>query len=201
MYAILKHGGHQYRVAAGDRLLVDRLAVEIGSKVTLEPVLFVADGDKAEVGAGAVAGAKVVATVVAHRRGRKLRVFTFKPKKRHRRTLGHRSELTELVVEEVATATSSSKRQVDKPAAKAKTPAAAKASAPAEAPAEAAPEVAPEAPRRARRTQPATAEASPPAATADDGPAESDLAAEAAAEADAPKAKRTTRPRRKADGA
>ena len=197
MYAILKHGGHQYRVAAGDRLLVDRLAAEIGSKVTLEPVLLVVDGDSAATGAGALAGAKVVATVVAHRRGRKLRVFTYKPKKRHRRTLGHRSQLTELVVEEVATATASSKRQVEKPAAKAKATAAATATAPAEAPAEATPE----APRRARRPKPAAADASAPEATADDGPAESDLAAEAAAEADAPKAKRTTRPRRKADGA
>ncbi|HET9051100.1 MAG TPA: 50S ribosomal protein L21 [Candidatus Dormibacteraeota bacterium] len=204
MYAILKHGGHQYRVAAGDRLLVDRLEAEIGSKVTLEPVLFVADGDSAEVGAGAVAGAKVVATVVAHRRGRKLRVFTYKPKKRHRRTLGYRSQLTELIVEEVATATASSKRQVEKPApkaAKAAASAEAAATAPAEVPATPPAEAAPEAPRRARRTKAATPDASAPEATADDGPAESDLAAEAAAEADAPKAKRTTRPRRKADGA
>ena len=204
MYAILKHGGHQYRVAAGDRLLVDRLAAEIGSKVTLEPVLLVADGDGAQVGAAALAGAKVIATVVAHRRGRKLRVFTYKPKKRHRRTLGYRSQLTELVVEEVATATASSKRQVEKPAPKATPKAAATPSATAasaEAPAEAPAEAAPEAPRRARRTKAAAAETSAPEATADDGPAESDLAAEAAAEADAPKAKRATRPRRKADGA
>ena len=103
MYAILKHGGHQYRVTIGDRLLVDRLTAEVGSKVTLEPVLLVADGDTQAVGTGAVAGARVVATVIAHRRGRKLRVFTFKPKKRHRRTLGYRSQLTELRIDEVAT--------------------------------------------------------------------------------------------------
>ena len=101
-YAILKHGGHQYRVAAGDRLLVDRLAAEVGSTVTLEPVLFVANGETSDVGASAVGGARVIATVVAHRRGRKLRVFTYKPKKRHRRTLGHRSQLTELRIVEVA---------------------------------------------------------------------------------------------------
>jgi len=101
-YAILKHGGHQYRVAAGDRLLVDRLSADVGSTVTLEPVLFVANGANSEIGAGAVAGARVIATVVAHRRGRKLRVFTFKPKKRHRRTLGYRSQLTELRIVEVA---------------------------------------------------------------------------------------------------
>src|SRR5437879_8716009 len=101
-YAILKHGGHQYRVSAGDRLLVDRLTAEVGSTVTLEPVLFVANGAAADVGAGAVPDARVIARVVAHRRGRKLRVFTYKPKKRSRRTLGHRSQLTELRIVEVA---------------------------------------------------------------------------------------------------
>jgi large subunit ribosomal protein L21 len=101
-YAILKHGGHQYRVSAGDHLLVDRLAADIGAKVTLEPVLFVANGETAGVGTDAVADARVIATVVAHRRGRKLRVFTYKPKKRHRRTLGYRSQLTELRIDEIA---------------------------------------------------------------------------------------------------
>src|SRR2546427_12921536 len=83
MYAILEHGGHQYRVTTGDRLLVDRIPAEIGSTVTLEPVLMVVDGGSAEVGAG-VSGASVTAPGVAHRRGRKLRVFTYKPKKRRR---------------------------------------------------------------------------------------------------------------------
>ena len=101
MYAILAHGGHQYRVTAGDRLLVDRLPAEVGSVVSLEPVLLVSDGDKVDVGTPAVEGCRVAATVVSHRRGKKLRVFTYKAKKRRRRTLGHRSELTELVVEKV----------------------------------------------------------------------------------------------------
>jgi large subunit ribosomal protein L21 len=99
MHAILKHGGHQYRVSAGDRLLVDRIPAEVGSTVTLEPVLLLSDGEADD--AGAVSEASVTATVVAHRRGRKIRVFTFKPKKRRRRTLGYRSQLTELRVEEV----------------------------------------------------------------------------------------------------
>src|SRR5205823_1305211 len=82
----------------GDRLLVDRIPAEIGSTVTLEPVLMVVEGGAAEVGAG-VSGASVTATVIAHRRGRKLRIFTYKPKKRRRRTMGYRSQLTELRVE------------------------------------------------------------------------------------------------------
>jgi large subunit ribosomal protein L21 len=98
MYAILQHGGHQYRLSAGDHVVVDRLAAEVGDVVALEPVLLLSDGDGVRHTPGELEGVRVAATVVAHRRGRKLRVFTYKPKKRHRRTLGFRAELTELVV-------------------------------------------------------------------------------------------------------
>lgn len=91
MYAIVSHGGHQYRVSPGERLLVDRLDAEVGATVELGPVLFVGEGGKAE-------GTVVSAKVVSHHRGEKLRVFKYKPKKRQRRTIGHRSHLTELEV-------------------------------------------------------------------------------------------------------
>ena len=205
MYAILKHGGHQYRVAPGDRLLVDRLTAEVGSRVSLEPVLLVADGDAiADVGNAAVPGAHVLATVVAHRRGRKLRVFTYKPKKRHRRTLGYRSQLTELLVEEVAPGGG-------KPATK-------RADKPAAAPgATAATEAAPAEPRG--RARPAAAkepaaepEAEAPSAAGDAAVAVAEPEPAAEAEADsvgevleaapeAKPAKRAARPRKKADGA
>ena len=99
MYAILQTGGHQYRVSPGDRLVVDRIAAEVGDVVALEPVLVVAGGEDAQVGSPVVEGARVAATVVAHRLGRKLRVFKYKPKKRYRKTIGHRSRLTELRVD------------------------------------------------------------------------------------------------------
>lgn len=202
MYAILKHGGHQYRVAPGDRLLVDRLTAEVGSRVTLEPVLLVADGDAiADIGAGAVPGAHVLATVVAHRRGRKLRVFTYKPKKRHRRTLGYRSQLTELLVEEVAPGGGKpSARRAEKPAAK--SAAAETATAPAE-------------PKRRARPAPAEEPAAQPEAEAvsPEGTASAAAEAEPAADAEtdavgevleaapeAKPAKRAARPRKKADG-
>jgi large subunit ribosomal protein L21 len=102
MYAILQHGGHQYRVASGDRILVDRIPVEVGSTVTLESVLLLGDGAETAVAKGSPVEASVTATVIAHRRGRKIRVFTYKPKKRHRRTLGYRSQLTELRIDDVA---------------------------------------------------------------------------------------------------
>ncbi|MBV8526909.1 MAG: 50S ribosomal protein L21 [Candidatus Dormibacteraeota bacterium] len=188
MYAILKHGGHQYRVVPGDRLLVDRLTAEVGSRVTLEPVLLVADGDAiADIGAGAVSGAHVLATVVAHRRGRKLRVFTYKPKKRHRRTLGYRSQLTELLVEEVAPGG-------DKPAARRDEKPAAKAAA-----AEAA--TAPAEPKRRARPAPAAE----PAPTAPEPEAAAEAEPDAVGEVleaapEAKPGKRAARPRKKADG-
>lgn len=104
MYAILEHGGHQYRVTSGDRLLVDRIPAEVGSTVTLERVLLLGDDSGSQSDGASLKDARVTAVVVAHRRGRKLRVFSFKPKKRRRRTLGYRSQLTELRIEEVAAA-------------------------------------------------------------------------------------------------
>lgn len=211
MYAILKHGGHQYRVAPGDRLLVDRLTAEVGSRVTLEPVLLVADGDAiADIGSGAVEGAHVLATVVAHRRGRKLRVFTYKPKKRHRRTLGYRSQLTELLVEEVAPGGGRvAAKRAEKPAAAAPAAAAgtgaaatepkrrARRAAVEEPATAAAPEAEPEAEAEGGAAGLAGAAASEAAVEAEPGSADEVL--EAAPEAKP--AKRAARPRKKADGA
>ena len=105
MYAILQQSGHQYRVSPGDRLLVDRLAAEVGSVVALEPVVLVqGDSGSPTVGTPVVDGARVAATVVSHPKGGKIRVFKYKPKKRYRRTHGHRSLLTELRVEAVLAA-------------------------------------------------------------------------------------------------
>ena len=102
MYAILSHGGRQYRVSAGDRLVVDRLDAEVGSVVALEPILLT--GGDGEAGLGkAVDGMRVAVTVVAHTRGRKLRIFKYKAKKRSRKMAGYRSDLTELRVESILT--------------------------------------------------------------------------------------------------
>ena len=115
MYAILQHGGHQYRVASGDRILVDRIPVEVGSTVTLESVLLIGDGAETDVAKGSPVEASVTATVIAHRRGRKIRVFTYKPKKRHRRTLGYRSQLTELLIDEVGRGKATTKPKASAP--------------------------------------------------------------------------------------
>jgi large subunit ribosomal protein L21 len=100
MYAIVKTGGKQYRVERGQRLLVERLAVEEGADVALEPILYRSEEvvfDKADL-----QKVKVTAKVLAHVRGEKLRVFKFKPKRGYRRRTGHRQSLTEVEVTEIA---------------------------------------------------------------------------------------------------
>jgi large subunit ribosomal protein L21 len=101
MYAILSHGGRQYRVSAGDRLLVDRLAAEVGSVVALQPLLLTGGADMATAHGKDLEGMRIAATVVAHRRGKKLRIFKYKAKKRSRKLAGYRSDLTELRVESI----------------------------------------------------------------------------------------------------
>lgn len=90
-------GGKQYRVAPGDRILVDRVAAEPGTELKLEKVLMVAEGDTVKVGAE-VAGLAVTAKVVRHQRGPKIDVLRYKAKKRVRVHRGARADLTALEI-------------------------------------------------------------------------------------------------------
>jgi large subunit ribosomal protein L21 len=99
MYAIVKSGGKQYRVERGQRLLVERLAVEEGVSVALEPLLY--RSEEAVFDKGGLEKVKVTAKVLAHVRGEKLRVFKFKPKRGYRRRTGHRQELTRIEITEI----------------------------------------------------------------------------------------------------
>jgi large subunit ribosomal protein L21 len=99
MYAIVKTGGKQYRVERGQRLLIERLAVEEGADVALEPILY--RSDEAVFDKAGLAEVKVTAKVVAHVRGEKLRVFKFKPKRGYKRRTGHRQDLTQIEVTEI----------------------------------------------------------------------------------------------------
>ena len=100
MYAIVKTGGKQYRVERGQRLLVERLAAEAGSDVTLEPILY--RSDEAVFDKAGLESVQVTAKVVAHVRGEKLRVFKFKPKRGYKRRTGHRQDLTQIEVTDIA---------------------------------------------------------------------------------------------------
>lgn len=117
MYAIVKTGGKQYRVERGQKLLVERLGVDEGSSVTLEPILYRSD-ETIHDPAG-LQKVKVTAKVLAHERGEKLRVFKFKPKRGYKRRTGHRQELTRIEVTDIsmgAAKPSKPAKAADKPA-------------------------------------------------------------------------------------
>ncbi|MCA9529958.1 MAG: 50S ribosomal protein L21 [Myxococcales bacterium] len=95
MYAVIQTGGKQYRVAEGDTIRVEKLSGDVGSEIELDRVLMVG-GERVEVGKPTVAGAKVVAEIVAQDRAKKIIVFKMKRRKGYRRHNGHRQPYTEL---------------------------------------------------------------------------------------------------------
>ncbi|MDD3158247.1 50S ribosomal protein L21 [Anaeromusa sp.] len=101
MYAIIETGGKQYRVQEGDKIVVEKLAVEEGQEVAFERVLTVVKDGEVLVGAPVVAGAKVVAKVVEHGKGKKILVFKYKAKSNYRRRQGHRQPFTQVVIEKI----------------------------------------------------------------------------------------------------
>jgi large subunit ribosomal protein L21 len=101
MYAVIRTGGKQYRVAPGDSIAVETLPGEVGAEVELGEVLAVSN-DAGELLAGPeVAGAKVKATITGHGRGEKIIVFKYKRKKQYKRTIGHRQNYTRLRINEI----------------------------------------------------------------------------------------------------
>ena len=103
MYAVIKTGGKQYRVAPNDRITVERLPGEAGSKIELDQVLLVSDGATTTAGTPLVEGAMVAAELVEQARGDKIVVFKKSRRKGYRRTRGHRQDLTVLRIEEILT--------------------------------------------------------------------------------------------------
>jgi len=96
MFAIVATSGKQFKVSEGDRILVDRVPVNVGQTVRLDSVLLLGGESKPLIGTPFVDGAAVEATVVSHRSGDKVIVFKFEARKRHRRKTGHRQQLSEL---------------------------------------------------------------------------------------------------------
>jgi large subunit ribosomal protein L21 len=103
MYAVVDSGGKQYRVEPGRTLVLDRLDAEAGATVTFDRVLLIGDEDSVTLGTPTVSGATVRGTVLEHGRGPKVIVFRFRPKAHYRRRTGHRSELTRVRIDEIAT--------------------------------------------------------------------------------------------------
>ena len=101
MYAIIKTGGKQYKVSEGDEIIVEKLGVEEGEKVTFEEVLAIVDGEKVKIGQPKVEGAKVTGSVVKNGKGPKIRIFKYKHKTNYRRRMGHRQPFTKVKIEKI----------------------------------------------------------------------------------------------------
>lgn len=104
MYAVIRTGGKQYRVATNQVIEVEKLDAEAGSTVELAEVLMVGEGDSATVGSPLVEGASVTATVLEQGKGPKLIVFKKRRRKNYRRKTGHRQKLTVLRVTDIKVA-------------------------------------------------------------------------------------------------
>lgn len=98
MYAIIKTGGKQYRVSAGEKLKVEKLAGNIGSEFLIDQVLLVGAGDDVKVGTPLVPGASVSAKVLAHGLGDKVKIFKMRRRKHYEKNQGHRQGYTEIEI-------------------------------------------------------------------------------------------------------
>ena len=98
MYAVIKTGGKQYRVAAGEKLKIELLPANVGAEIVLDQVLLVADGDDLKMGRPLVSGASVQAKVVAQGRHEKVRIFKLRRRKHYQKHQGHRQNYTEIEI-------------------------------------------------------------------------------------------------------
>ena len=101
MYAVIKTGGKQYRVQSGEKLKIELIPAEVGAQVNLDQVLMVADGDAITFGRPLVDGAKVMATVLAHGRHDKVKIFKMRRRKHYQKHQGHRQGFTEVQIDTI----------------------------------------------------------------------------------------------------
>ena len=102
MYAVIKTGGKQYKVSAGEKLKVEQLAADVGAELVIDQVLAVGSGDQFAIGSPLVAGASVSVTVLSHGRGDKVRIFKMRRRKHYQKRQGHRQNYTELFIGKIA---------------------------------------------------------------------------------------------------
>ena len=102
MYAVIKTGGKQYKVAAGEKIKVEQIAADVGQEIVIDQVLAVGDGSQIKVGTPLVSGASVTATVLAHGRHDKVRIFKLRRRKHYQKRQGHRQNYTELQIGAIA---------------------------------------------------------------------------------------------------
>ena len=101
MYAVVKTGGKQYRVVAGDKLKVEQIPADVGAEVILDQVLMVGEGESVRLGQPILSGASVKATVVSHGRGETVKIFKMRRRKHYQTHQGHRQGYTELKIDAI----------------------------------------------------------------------------------------------------
>jgi large subunit ribosomal protein L21 len=102
MYAVIKTGGKQYRVAEGQKLKIEQIPADIGQEITLDQVLSVGEGEQLKIGTPLVSGATVKATVLAQGRHDKVKIFKMRRRKHYQKRQGHRQNYTEIRIEAVS---------------------------------------------------------------------------------------------------
>ena len=102
MYAVIKTGGKQYRVASGDKIKVEQIAADIGQEITIDQVLALGNGSDLKIGAPLVSGATVTVKVVSHGKHDKVRIFKMRRRKHYQKHQGHRQAYTELEIGSIA---------------------------------------------------------------------------------------------------
>ena len=102
MYAVIKTGGKQYRVAAGEKIKVEQIPADVGSEITIDQVFMVGEGDAVKIGTPVVAGASVKATVVSHGRHDKIKIFKMRRRKHYQKHQGHRQNYTEIRIDAIS---------------------------------------------------------------------------------------------------
>ena len=101
MYAVIKTGGKQYRVATGEKIKVEQIAADVGQEIVIDQVLAVGNGAEIKVGTPLVSGATVTVTVLSHGKHDKVRIFKLRRRKHYKKSQGHRQTYTELEISAV----------------------------------------------------------------------------------------------------
>ena len=102
MYAVIKTGGKQYRVVAGEKLKIEQIPAEVGAEITIDQILMVGEGEAVKIGAPLVTGASVKATVLSQGRHDKITIFKMRRRKHYQKHQGHRQNFTEIEISGIA---------------------------------------------------------------------------------------------------
>ena len=102
MYAVIKTGGKQYRVVAGEKLKIEQIPAEVGAEITLDQILMLGEGKSVKIGTPFVTGAAVKATVLSQGRHDKIKIFKMRRRKHYQKHQGHRQNYTEIRIDGIS---------------------------------------------------------------------------------------------------